>query len=343
MKRVAIQGVKGCFHEIAAREFFHGEEIDAVECETFEELFDTVKREGIIATLAIENTIAGSLLQNHILLKESGLKIAGEQKIRIRHNLVAMPGQELESIKEVYSHPIALMQIRNFLDDHKFLKAVEWDDTASSAKMIAREQCMGKAGVCSEWAAEIYGLEILNITPVDRVLDIQEYYFSKKLREVAELNAQGKDIISLGIGSPDRMPSEEALNTLNEVAHQPNAHGYQSYQGIPELRKAFSDFYKRWYGVDLDPNKEILPLIGSKEGVFFLSLTFINPGDGVLVPNPGYPTYTSASKIIGARMINYDLSEENGWQPDFEKLEKMDLTGEKMMWCNYPNMPTGGN
>ncbi len=161
MKRVAIQGVKGCFHEIAAREFFQGEEIEAVECETFEKLFETVKREGIIATLAIENTIAGNLLQNHILLKESGLKIAGEQKIRIRHNLVAMPGQELESIKEVYSHPIALMQIRNFLEDHKFLKAVEWDDTASSAKMIAHEQCMGKAGVCSEWAAEIYGLEIL--------------------------------------------------------------------------------------------------------------------------------------------------------------------------------------
>ena len=161
MKRVAIQGVKGCFHEIAAREFFQGEEIEAVECETFEKLFATVKREGIIATLAIENTIAGNLLQNHILLKESGLKIAGEQKIRIRHNLVALPGQELESIKEVYSHPIALMQIRNFLEDHKFLKAVEWDDTASSAKMIAHEQCMGKAGVCSEWAAEIYGLEIL--------------------------------------------------------------------------------------------------------------------------------------------------------------------------------------
>ncbi len=161
MKRVAIQGVKGCFHEIAAREFFQGEEIEAVECETFEKLLATVKREGIIATLAIENTIAGNLLQNHILLKESGLKIAGEQKIRIRHNLVALPGQELESIKEVYSHPIALMQIRNFLEDHKFLKAVEWDDTASSAKMIAQEQCMGKAGVCSEWAAEIYGLEIL--------------------------------------------------------------------------------------------------------------------------------------------------------------------------------------
>ena len=161
MKRIAIQGVKGCFHEIAAREFFLGEEIEPVECVTFEKLFATVKREGIIATLAIENTIAGNLLQNHILLKESGLKIAGEQKIRIRHNLVALPGQELESIKEVYSHPIALMQIRNFLEDHKFLKAVEWDDTASSAKMIAQEQCMGKAGVCSEWAAEIYGLEIL--------------------------------------------------------------------------------------------------------------------------------------------------------------------------------------
>ena len=165
----------------------------------------------------------------------------------------------------------------------------------------------------------------MNITPADRILEIQEYYFSKKLREVAELNAQGKDIINLGIGSPDKMPSDKALDTLNEVAHQPNAHGYQSYQGIPELRKAFSNFYKRWYGVVLDPNKEILPLIGSKEGVFFLSLTFINPGDGVLVPNPGYPTYTSASKILGARIINYDLNEENGWQPDFEKLEKMDL------------------
>lgn len=183
----------------------------------------------------------------------------------------------------------------------------------------------------------------MNITPADRILEIQEYYFSKKLREVAELNAQGKDIINLGIGSPDKMPSDKALDTLNEVAHQPNAHGYQSYQGIPELRKAFSNFYKRWYGVDLDPNKEILPLIGSKEGVFFLSLTFINPGDGVLVPNPGYPTYTSASKILGARIINYDLNEENGWQPDFEKLEKMDLSGVKMMWTNYPNMPTGGN
>lgn len=183
----------------------------------------------------------------------------------------------------------------------------------------------------------------MNVSPADRILNIQEYYFSKKLREVAQLNAEGKDIISLGIGSPDRMPSEVAIETLCKTAKESNAHGYQSYQGIPELRKGFADFYSRWYGVDLNPNKEILPLIGSKEGVFFLTLTFINPGDGILVPNPGYPTYTSASKILGARIVNYDLLEENGWQPDFDKLEKMDLSGIKLMWTNYPNMPTGGN
>lgn len=183
----------------------------------------------------------------------------------------------------------------------------------------------------------------MNVSPADRILNIQEYYFSKKLREVAQLNAEGKDIISLGIGSPDRMPSEVAIETLCKTAKDSNAHGYQSYQGIPELRKGFADFYSRWYGVELNPNKEILPLIGSKEGVFFLTLTFINPGDGILVPNPGYPTYTSASKILGARIVNYDLLEENGWQPDFDKLEKMDLSGIKLMWTNYPNMPTGGN
>lgn len=183
----------------------------------------------------------------------------------------------------------------------------------------------------------------MNVSPADRILNIQEYYFSKKLREVAQLNAEGKDIISLGIGSPDRMPSEVAIETLCKTAKESNAHGYQSYQGIPELRKGFADFYSRWYGVELNPNKEILPLIGSKEGVFFLTLTFINPGDGILVPNPGYPTYTSASKILGARIVNYDLLEENGWQPDFDKLEKMDLLGIKLMWTNYPNMPTGGN
>lgn len=183
----------------------------------------------------------------------------------------------------------------------------------------------------------------MNVSPADRILNIQEYYFSKKLREVAQLNAEGKDIISLGIGSPDRMPSEVAIETLCKTAKESNAHGYQSYQGIPELRKGFADFYSRWYGVELNPNKEILPLIGSKEGVFFLTLTFINSGDGILVPNPGYPTYTSASKILGARIVNYDLLEENGWQPDFDKLEKMDLSGIKLMWTNYPNMPTGGN
>lgn len=161
MRRVAIQGVAGAFHDIAAREFFKGEEVEVVECETFPDLFETVKRDGIIATLAIENTIAGSLLQNHIMLKESGLKIAGEHKVRIRQNLVAMPGQEIDQINEVYSHPIALAQCSAFFSENKHLKAVEWDDTASAAKMIAREKCMGKAGICSERAAEIYGLDII--------------------------------------------------------------------------------------------------------------------------------------------------------------------------------------
>ena len=179
------------------------------------------------------------------------------------------------------------------------------------------------------------------IQPADRLSLVSEYYFSRKLKEVAQMNAEGKDIISLAIGSPDMPPSEQTIEKLCEVAHDPSAHGYQPTQGTPELRKAMAGFYKRWYDVDLDPVKEILPLIGSKEGILHVTLAFVNPGDEVLVPNPGYPTYTSLSKILGAKIVNYNLREENGWQPDFDELERMDLTNVKLMWTNYPNMPTG--
>lgn len=181
------------------------------------------------------------------------------------------------------------------------------------------------------------------IVPADRLNTINEYYFSIKLKEVAELNAQGKNIISLGIGSPDLPPSQQTIDELSRVANEPNAHGYQSHIGIPELRKGFADWYKRIYGVSLDPAKEIQPLIGSKEGILHISMAFINPGDGVLVPNPGYPTYTSVSRLVGAEIHTYDLDENNDWQPDFDALEKMDLSNVKLMWVNYPNMPTGAN
>ena len=181
------------------------------------------------------------------------------------------------------------------------------------------------------------------IKPADRLSSVSEYYFSRKLKEVAQMNAEGKDVISLGIGSPDMPPSEETLQRLCEAAHDPNGHGYQPYVGIPELRQAFARWYKRWYGVDLDPGKEIQPLIGSKEGILHVTLAFVNPGDQVLVPNPGYPTYTSLSKILGAEVIYYDLKEENGWMPDFEALERMDMSRVKLMWTNYPHMPTGTN
>ena len=180
------------------------------------------------------------------------------------------------------------------------------------------------------------------IQPADRLSLVSEYYFSRKLKEVAQLNAEGKDIISLAIGSPDMPPSPETIDVLCEHAHRPDAHGYQPTVGIPELRKAMASFYQRWYGVTLDPATEIQPLIGSKEGILHVTLALCNPGDKVLVPNPGYPTYTSLSKILGQEIVNYDLLESNGWQPDFEQLEAMDLTGVKLMWTNYPNMPTGG-
>ncbi|MCD8318667.1 MAG: aminotransferase class I/II-fold pyridoxal phosphate-dependent enzyme [Paraprevotella sp.] len=182
-----------------------------------------------------------------------------------------------------------------------------------------------------------------HIRPADRLNYIQEYYFSVKLKEVARMNAEGKDIISLAIGSPDMPPSPQTIETLCEAARRDDVHGYQPTMGIPELRQAMADFYRRWYGVDLDPNSEIQPLIGSKEGILHVTLALANPGDRVLVPNPGYPTYTSLSKILGCRITYYDLLPENDWQPDFYALEQTDLTGVKIMWTNYPNMPTGAN
>jgi len=183
----------------------------------------------------------------------------------------------------------------------------------------------------------------IDIKPADRLASVSEYYFSRKLKEVARLNAEGKDIISLAIGSPDMPPSKATIDKLCEVARQDNAHGYQPTMGTPELRQAMAGFYKRWYGVDLDPQTEIQPLIGSKEGILHVTLAFVNPGDEVLVPNPGYPTYTSLSKILGAKVVNYNLCENDGWQPDFEALENMDLSRVRLMWTNYPNMPTGAD
>ena len=182
------------------------------------------------------------------------------------------------------------------------------------------------------------------INPAERLSLVQEYYFSRKLKEVAQMNAEGKDVISLAIGSPDMPPSKETVDTLCQVAEMPEAHGYQPTMGTQELREAMARFYKRFYDVELDPAKEILPLIGSKEGILHTTLAFVNPGEGVLVPNPGYPTYTSLSKILGARVVNYDLKENDGWQPDFGQLERLAVENSdiRLLWTNYPNMPTGG-
>ena len=179
------------------------------------------------------------------------------------------------------------------------------------------------------------------ISPAQRLASVSEYYFSRKLKEVAQLNAQGMDIISLAIGSPDQPPSNATIETLCREARCPDAHGYQPTCGIPQLREAMAQFYARWYGVSLDPLTEIQPLIGSKEGILHVTLALVNPGERVLVPNPGYPTYTSLSRLLGCEVCYYDLLPEHGWQPDFEALERMDLTGVKLLWCNYPHMPTG--
>ena len=184
------------------------------------------------------------------------------------------------------------------------------------------------------------------IQPAKRTESVQEYYFSRKLKEIAAMNAEraaaGDDlVINLGIGSPDGMPPMSAIDALCEEARQPGNHAYQSYVGLPQLRQAFADWYSRWYGVQLDPANEIQPLVGSKEGILLISLAFLDKGDKVLVPDPGYPTYSSASKLVEAEMVTYDLKAEKGWQPDFDALENMDLSGVKIMWTNYPNMPTG--
>ena len=181
------------------------------------------------------------------------------------------------------------------------------------------------------------------IQPAERTRSVKEYYFSKKNREIAALNADGRTepVINLGIGSPDGRPPQIAIDTLRESAMKDGNHAYQPYIGIPELRKAYAGWYSRWYGVNLDPSSEIQPLTGSKEGILIISLTFLNKGDKVLVPDPGYPTYSSSARLCEAEIVTYDLVEELGWQPDFDALEKMDLEGVKMMWTNYPNMPTG--
>ncbi|MDE7412585.1 MAG: aminotransferase class I/II-fold pyridoxal phosphate-dependent enzyme [Muribaculaceae bacterium] len=182
------------------------------------------------------------------------------------------------------------------------------------------------------------------ITPARRVSGVEEYYFSRKLREVAEMNSRGLDVISLGIGGPDLPPSEEVISTLCEAARNPKNHSYQTYTGIPELREAFSGWYATYYGVKLNPDTEILPLIGSKEGIMHITMAFVNPGDAVLVPDPGYPTYTSVSRLADAEIIKYDLLPEKGWYPDFEALSELEAVKEgrvKIMWLNYPHMPTG--
>ncbi|MDE6716606.1 MAG: aminotransferase class I/II-fold pyridoxal phosphate-dependent enzyme [Muribaculaceae bacterium] len=191
---------------------------------------------------------------------------------------------------------------------------------------------------------KISNIEGRPVAPAVRVGNVKEYYFSRKLREVAEMNARGLDIISLGIGGPDLPPAPEVIDTLCEAARDPRNHSYQPYVGIPELRDAFAGWYRRYYGVELNPANEILPLIGSKEGIMHITMAFVNPGDAVLVPDPGYPTYTSVSRLADAEIVKYRLTPGNGWKPDFEAMSRLDAVREgrvKVMWVNYPHMPTG--
>ncbi|MFN3969088.1 pyridoxal phosphate-dependent aminotransferase [Flavobacterium sp.] len=181
------------------------------------------------------------------------------------------------------------------------------------------------------------------ITTANRLNSVQEYYFSRKLREVRQLIAEGKPVINMGIGSPDLAPDKTVMEAMSQAMYDDKAHEYQSYQGLPELRKGMADFYANQFGVNLDFNKEILPLMGSKEGIMHISLAFLNEGDEVLIPNPGYPTYASVTELVQAKALNYDLIAANDWQPDFEKLEQKDLSKVKLMWVSYPHMPTGAN
>lgn len=181
----------------------------------------------------------------------------------------------------------------------------------------------------------------MKVKPAERTNSVQEYYFSRKLRQIDEMRAAGADIINLGIGSPDQPPSENTVARLAEEARLPNVHGYQNYSGSPVLRKAFAEWYSKYFRVSLDPASEILPLMGSKEGIMHISMAFVNPGDEVLVPDPGYPTYSSVTSLVGGKIRTYPLDESKGWQPDLDSLEKEDLSRVKLMWTNYPNMPTG--
>lgn len=181
------------------------------------------------------------------------------------------------------------------------------------------------------------------ITTAQRLQTVQEYYFSRKLREVNQLISEGKPVINMGIGSPDAAPHPTVISAIQSSMFDAKAHEYQSYQGLPEMRKGFADFYKNQFNVNLDFNSEILPLMGSKEGIMHISLAFLNEGDEVLIPNPGYPTYASVTELVQAKPIYYDLKEINHWQPDFEQLEQLDLSKVKLMWVGYPHMPTGAN
>lgn len=181
----------------------------------------------------------------------------------------------------------------------------------------------------------------MKVKPAKRTNSVKEYYFSQKLRQIDQMRKMGADIINLGIGSPDQPPSNNTIRRLAEEASKPNAHGYQSYIGIPDLRKAFAAWYKKYFHVDLDPDSEILPLMGSKEGIMHISMAFVNQRDDVLVPDPGYPTYSSVTNLIGGNIKYYDLDEKQGWMPDLDKLEASDLSRTKLMWINYPHMPTG--
>jgi LL-diaminopimelate aminotransferase len=181
----------------------------------------------------------------------------------------------------------------------------------------------------------------MKVKPAERTNKVQEYYFSRKLAQIDGMRKEGHDVINLGIGSPDQPPSENTISALIEEAKKPTSHGYQSYNGIPVLRKAFSDWYKKYFNVNLDPENEILLLMGSKEGIMHISMAFVNPGDEVLVPDPGYPTYSSVTSLVGGVVRKYDLEWEHGWVPDLESLEQTDLSRVKLMWVNYPHMPTG--
>lgn len=181
----------------------------------------------------------------------------------------------------------------------------------------------------------------MNLQVAKRLQQTEEYYFSKKLREIDEMNKAGAKVINLGIGSPDLPPHPSVIAALNEQAQKPDTHAYQGYKGIPALRQAIASFYKRYYRVELDPEKEVLPLIGSKEGIMHICMTYLQEGDEALVPNPGYPTYRSAVNLSGATVVDYDLEEKNGWLPDLDALAKKDLSKVKLMWVNYPHMPTG--